>query len=420
MKYFAQHASASTLVLIDEFGSGTEPAAGGAIAEAVLDHLVRRQAFGVITTHYTNLKYYATSAEGIMNGAMQFDVQKIQPLFRLETGVPSSSFAFELARKMELPEEIVKMAEEKAGNQYVNIEKNLHHIARDKRYWEEKRQHISQTDKHLDDVTSRYQNELSELQRIRKQIIQEAKNEALQLLADANKRIERTILEIREAQAEKERTKSARQQVEELKQQLQAGTPAAADTKIEQKMEQLRQRQERRENKKKEKTETSQEQQTQQQQPLRTGDKVRMKEQDAIGEITRINGGMATLGFGNLFINAPLDSLERISGNEFRKIQKARPAVSAASNYNVSQRKLNFKTAIDLRGQRTDEALDNVTQFIDEALMVGAGEVKILHGKGNGILREEIRKLLKTFGGIASFADEQQEFGGAGITVVKF
>ncbi|MDR2361828.1 MAG: Smr/MutS family protein [Prevotellaceae bacterium] len=420
MKYFVQHAGASTLLLIDEFGSGTEPTAGGAIAEAVLDRLVKQQVFGVITTHYTNLKYYATSSDGILNGAMQFDVQQIQPLFRLETGAPSSSFAFELAHKMGLPEDIVKEAEAKAGTQYVNIEKNLRNIARDKRYWEEKRQRIRQTDKYLEDVTSRYQSELSELQKIRKQIIQEAKNEAKQLLVEANKRIEHTILEIREAQAEKERTKAARQQVEELKQHLQSNTQADADAHIARKMEQLRQRQERRAQHKRDKTVGRVETASVVEQPLQSGDKVRLQGQDVIGEITRISATTATVGYGSVFMNVPLVSLERISGNEFRKIQKAWTVMPSASAYHLSQRKLHFKTTLDVRGQRADEALDNVMQLIDEAFMVGVDEVKILHGKGNGILKEEIRKWLKTVGGITSIADEQIEFGGSGITVVRF
>jgi DNA mismatch repair protein MutS2 len=420
MKYFVQYATSNTLALIDEFGSGTEPAAGGAIAEAVLDCLVKQQVFGVITTHYTNLKYYATATEGIVNGAMQFDVQKIQPLFCLEIGAPSSSFAFELARKTGLPEAIVKTAEEKAGNQYVNLEKNLRNIAREKRYWEEKRQRIRQTDKQLEDVTVRYQNELAELQKIRKQIIQEAKDEAKHLLAEANKRIERTILEIKEAQAEKERTKLARRQVEELKQQLQTEATADADERIARKMEQLRQRQERREQRKKGKQAVETEVKTPKEQPLQAGDKVRLKGQDTAGEVVRINAGVVTVGVGNMFINVPYGSLERISGNEFRSLHKSRPVISTNANYDVSQRKLNFKTTIDVRGQRAEEALDNVTQFVDEALIVGASEVKILHGKGNGILKEEIRKLLHTFGGISSIADEHLDRGGAGITVVQF
>jgi len=420
MKYFIQNASSKTLVLIDEFGSGTEPAAGGAIAEAVLDRLVKQHTFGVITTHYTNLKYYATSSEGIINGAMQFDVQKIQPLFRLETGAPSSSFAFELARKTGLPEDILKIAEEKAGNQYVNIEKNLRNIARDKRYWEEKRARIKQTDKYLEDVTTRYQSELSELQAIRKSIIQQAKEEAKQILAEANKRIERTIAEIKEAQAEKEKTKLVRKQVEDLKQQLQAENQAEEDAKIARKIEQLQQRQERREQRKKEKPTINKEAKKSEENPLQIGDKVRLKGQDTVGEILKINGKNITIGFGSIYTTVPIKNIERISANEFRKTQKSQPIIPTASNFNLSQRKLDFKTTIDVRGQRVEEALDNVVQFIDQALMVGTGEVKILHGKGNGILKEEIRKLLKTFGGISSIADEHIEFGGSGITIVKF
>jgi len=421
MKHFVQNATPETLVLMDEFGSGTEPAAGGAIAEAVLDKLVKQRAFGVMTTHYTNLKYYATATEGIVNGAMQFDVQKIQPLFRLETGAPSSSFAFELARKTGLPEEIVKTAEEKAGNQYVNIERNLRNIARDKRYWEEKRARIRQTDKHLENVTTRYESELSEIQALRKSIIQQAKEEAKQLLADANKRIERTIFEIKEAQAEKERTKLARQQVEQLKDQLKNDRQAESDAKIARKMEQLQQRQERRaQRKQKQAKDATQEVQAEKEQLLQAGDKVRIKGQDTAGEVIKITENNVTVGFGNIFMNVRLDQLERMSANEFKKVQKTRTVVSPTASVDLAQRKLHFKPAIDVRGQRVEEALENIMPFIDEALMVGASEVKILHGKGNGILKEEIRKFLRTIGGIASVADEHIEFGGSGITVVRF
>jgi DNA mismatch repair protein MutS2 len=415
MNHFVRNATAATLVLMDELGSGTEPTAGGALAEAVLDCLVKRKAFGVVTTHYTNLKYYATAAEGVVNGAMQFDVQKIQPLFRLETGAPSSSFAFELARKMELPEDLVKAAEAKAGHQYVNIEKNLRNIARDKRYWEEKRQRIRQTDKHLDEVTLRYQNELSELQNLRKQIIGQAREEARRLLDEANRRIERTILEIREAQAEKERTKSVRRQIEDFRQQLQTDPTDDADDAIARKMEQLRQRQARRAERKRDAAAGTAVAPAREQ-PLRAGDKVRLKGQVAAGEIVKIAGATATVGVGNLRIQVPADTLERLSGNDVRKAPSAPKASSVGQH--LLQRRLAFQSCLNVRGLRTDEALEQVVPFIDEALMLGVGSVKILHGKGNGILKEEIRRLLRTVGGVASLTDEQPEFGGSGITVV--
>ena len=420
MKYFFKNATNKTLILIDEFGTGTEPAAGGSIAEAVLTKLTERGSFAVITTHYTNLKYYAATTSGTINGAMQFDVQKIQPLFYLETGIPGNSFAFELARKIGLPEEVVKLAEEKAGEQYVNIERNLRDIARNKRYWEEKRSRIKQTDKHLTDITSRYENELSELQQLRKTIIQQARDEAASLLAEANKRIERTILEIKEAQAEKERTKVARKNVNELREKLQSDEQDETARKIARKMEQLKQRQERRAQRQpKEAEERENRTKKEAEQILQKGDKVRLKGQDAVGEILKIADNQATVGFGSMITNLPTARLERVSNNEYKKEVRHTPAVSSELARKLSERKLYFKPIIDVRGQRAEEALNNVSSFMDDAFMVGASEVKILHGKGNGILREEIRKLLRTFAGVATVEDEHVESGGAGVTVVK-
>jgi len=421
MKHFLRNATAETLVLIDEFGTGTEPAAGGAIAEAVLTQLAERRTFGVITTHYTNLKYYATTASGIVNGAMLFDVQQIQPLFRLETGTPGSSFAFELARKIGLPEEVVKLAESKAGDQYVNIERNLREIARNKRYWEEKRSKIKQTDKHLEDITNKYQGELTEIQSLRKSIIKEAKEEAKRLLDEANKRIERTIFEIKEAQAEKERTKSARAQVETMKKSLQDDTQAAIDQKIVRKIEQLKERRERRaQRQSKQAAPVIPKPAEAENRPLTVGDKVRMKGQDGVGEILSIGAKKINVAFGSIITNVSPDKLERISSNEFRKATRSAPTVQPAASVNISERKLHFKPTIDVRGQRVEEAIGNINYFIDEAMMVGCSEVKILHGKGTGALKEEIRKILRTIGGIKSIADEHVEMGGAGITVVVF
>ncbi len=260
---------------------------------------------------------------------MLFDVQKIQPLFRLETGTPGNSFAFELARKMGLPEEVVKLAESKAGDQYVNIERNLRDIARNKRYWEEKRSRIRQTDKHLEDITAKYEGELTEIQSLRKQIIKEAKEEAKRLLDEANKRIERTIHEIKEAQAEKERTKAARGQVEEMKKSLQDEAQAAIDKKIERKIEQLKQRQERRAQRKNEKSAMPPAAlaKKEEERPLAVGDKVRMKGQDGVGEVLSVAAKRINVAFGSIITSVAPDRLERISANEFRKVVRSAPAV---------------------------------------------------------------------------------------------
>jgi DNA mismatch repair protein MutS2 len=417
MKYFLRNATAGTLVLIDEFGTGTEPAAGGAIAEAVLIQLLERRTFGVITTHYTSLKYYAAAAPGIVNGAMLFDVHRIRPLFRLEMGVPGNSFAFELARKIGLPDEVVKLAETKVGDEYVNIEKNLRDIARNKRYWEEKRSRIRQTDKHLELVTTKYEEELTEIQSLRKTIIREAKDEAKRIVDAANRQIERTIFEIKEAQAEKTRTKAARQQVEQLKQELAHDTQADIDAKINRKIELLKQRQQRRAQRDPHAAQHP-ETNSPEAQPLAAGDKVRLQGHGGVGEIMTLKGRKAAVAFGHILTSVTLDRLERIPANEYRNAVRSKPA--AANTLNIAERKLHFKPAINVRGLRVEEAISHINRFMDEALMAGVGEVKILHGKGTGALKEEIRKVLRTIGGIRSIDDEHVEHGGAGITVVKF
>jgi DNA mismatch repair protein MutS2 len=334
-------------------------------------------------------------------------------------GTPGNSFAFELARKIGLPDDVVKLAETKVGEDYVNIEKNLRDIARNKRYWEEKRSRIKQTDKHLEYITTKYEGELTEIQALRKTILKEAKDEAKRIVDAANKQIERTILEIKEAQAEKVRTKAARQQVEALKQELDTEAQTEMDAKLNRKIEQLKQRQERRAQREHRATPAA-EQARPEAQPLAAGDKVRLSGQDGVGEIMTLKGKKAAVAFGSIITNVALDRLERISANEYRKVVRSSPAISSRATLNLPERKLRFKPAIDVRGQRVEEALDLINHFIDEALMVGAEEVKILHGKGTGALKEEIRKILRTTGGIRSIEDEHVEHGGAGITVVTF
>lgn len=424
MKNFVRYATDKSLVLIDEFGTGTEPSIGGAIAEAVLAKLTERSTFGVITTHYTNLKYYAAAAPGIVNGAMLFDTQRIQPLFKLEIGVPGSSFAFEIARKIGLPEDILTYASEKMGDKQVNIEKSLRDIARDRRYWEEKRNRIRLTDKRLEEVTAKYEAELKELKEQRKTIIGKAKEEAARLLADTNRQIENTIREIREAQAEKERTKESRAKLEQLKESLQAEANDTSNEKLDRKLQQLRERQEKRDQRKAQAANNNPQAEAQNAETpavLEPGVKVRIKGQDAMGELIKLNGNNALVAVGSIITNIKADRLEVVSSNEYRQTirNSSVPGRSSTSSFNLSQRKLNFKGSIDVRGMRVEEVLPTITEFIDEALMVGAGEVRILHGKGNGILKETIRNLLKTFGGIKSFGDERVEQGGSGITVVE-
>jgi len=413
MKFFMKNADKATLILIDEFGTGTEPSAGGAIAESVLADLLNKQAFGMITTHYTNLKYFASSTESIINGAMLFDVQHIQPLFKLETGIPGNSFAFEIARKIGIPEDVLKNAESKLGNKQVKMEKGLREIARDKRYWETKRDRIRKTDKYLEELTDKYEKELSEIKETRRKLINEAKEEAKKILANVNKEIENTIKIIKESQANKEETKIARNKLESLKENI---NNDFVDSGIEQKMQKIKARQEQKKNKK----EIAPEPENNEiiEPILQEGDKVNIKGQAAIGEIISISSNSVSVAMGNIIMNITPDKVEKISQNAYKKLVKQNIAPVSSSS-TLSVKRLNFKPVLDVRGQRTTDALEQVIAYIDEAMVLGMHEVRILHGKGTGILKEEIRKYLKTFGPILTFNDEQEELGGSGITVVQ-
>ncbi len=427
MRHMVEQATDCSLLLVDEFGSGTEPAAGGAIAEALLEQWEQRGCYGVITTHYTNLKLYATASQGVLNGAMQFDVQQIQPLFKLETGVPGNSFAFELARKMGLPQDVIVRAQEKAGTGFVEMERQIKSIARNRRRWEEKVAKISQTDRTLETITEKYQSELSVIQELRKQMLTRAKAQAQQIVDEANKRVENAIKEIRESQAEKEKTRLARESLKEFKAVLQEAASKEEDQKIELKMEQLRRRKEKSLERKQQRALRqgvalpANEAPQAAERPLGVGDKVRTRDGGIVGEILRTGGKKYSVGFGQIITQVAPDNLERISANEYRTLTRGTVrTASAASQFELSERKLTFRPVLDVRGQRLDEALDTVSHFIDDALMVGVNEVRILHGTGTGVLRTEIRKFLRTVGGIASFEDEHVERGGAGITVIYF
>lgn len=425
MKDILEQAGNQSLVLIDEFGSGTEPAAGGAIAEEILHTLESRGTYGVITTHYTNLKLYAGNSNGVLNGAMQFDTQKIEPLFRLEIGLPGNSFAFELARKIGLPEVIVHGAEERAGNEFVNIERNLRRIARSKRQLEEKLVRIRHTDKTLESITDKYQKELDDIQRLRKDILEQARAEAKQLLDDANKKIEGTIREIKEAQAEKEQTRLARKNLNEFSETLTQPDSSEAEQLIQRKIEKILAQKERKAQRKAQREQERQEETNQpapasESRTLGIGSKVRITGTNMVGEVVQISGKNLSINIGQLTTRTQINKVELISANEYR--QTVRTVTPPKSTYNtsaMSERRLNFTPNIDIRGQRLDEAIPTVTRFIDDAIMVGVNEVRILHGKGNGILKEEIRKYLKITPGVRSFADEHIEHGGSGITVVR-
>lgn len=423
MKNMLSGASSRTLVLIDEFGTGTEPIMGGAIAEAILEQLVERGTYGVITTHYSNIKYFASNHEGVENGAMMFDVQNIRPLFRLEMGKPGSSFAVEIARKIGLPEQIIRTASEKAGSDHINIERQLREIARDRRYWEQKRDRIRIADRKVEELETSYAEQLSRIKAERQQIIREAKEEAQRLIADANRQIENTIRTIRESQAEKELTRLARKELDDVRERTARDEAAEAErsARVDREMERIERRRQRREERKAAggKSESAEVVEKQIPRVIEVGTKVRIKNQDGVGEVQEVKSKKATVAFGHILTTVAVDRLEAVSNAEYKRQTRPTTARTVVS-VDVSQRKLNFKDNIDVRGMRAVDALEAVQSFIDDAIMVGIGSVSILHGKGTGALKEEIRRYLRTVPDVATAADEHADRGGAGITIVTF
>lgn len=404
MKLFVKQCDGKSLLLIDEFGSGTEPRIGGAIAEALLDHFNQKSAFGVITTHYTNLKNFAEETDGIINGAMLYDRHRMQPLFQLEIGNPGSSFAVEIARKIGLPESVIEMATQKVGEDFVNMDKYLQDVVRDKRYWEGKRQSIKQKEKRLEELTAKYETELEEMGKQKKAIIREAKQESQHLLSQANAAIENTIRKIKEAQADKEKTKEARKQLEDFKEEQRRKEHGEA---IERKLQPHKPIQ--KQPSKEEKRES-----------IQVGDTVRIKGQGGHATVIEIKGNNATIAIGQLKSTVKTDRLEKVSKTMIKKEVAKSTFVSEATTDDLRQRQLNFKREIDVRGMRGDEALQAVTYFIDDAVMVNVDQVRILHGTGTGALRQLIRQYLQTVSSVRTFHDEHIQFGGAGITVVEF
>ena len=438
MKAMLDIADERTLVLIDEFGSGTEPAAGGAIAEAILHEIDRRGTYGVITTHYTNLKLYASSTDtGVINGAMSFDVKNIAPLFKLETGLPGNSFAFELARKMGLPESIVRDAETRAGEEFVGIERNLRKIARNRKALDEKLEKIRNTDRTLESITDKYQKELLDIRKLRKEILDNAHREAEEIIRGANRQVETTIRTIKEAQAEKESTNEARKELQNFVSALarkKEQEKKERDDYIEKKIRQIDARKAREKERRarrageKERQELAEKQAEQERieafrnAPLKVGEKVRVKSNGMVGEVTQTSTKSVTVSIGNITSKMSPDKVERITSNEFRNAvrETSRPVSSVNTDSSIAERKLNFHPEIDVRGERVTDAIEKLMKFVDDAIMLNMGSVRIIHGKGTGALREEIQKFLRTTPGVAKVSDEHIQFGGTGVTIVTF
>ena len=430
MKNMMRQANDGTLLLIDEFGTGTEPQIGGAMAEAVLNQFVKKQAWGVITTHYQNLKHYADSHDGIANGAMLYDRHEMRPLFQLAIGQPGSSFAIEIARKTGIPEEVIKEASEMVGSDYIQSDKYLQDIVRDKRYWENKRQNVHQREKELERTVARYEKEIADLEQSRKDILRKAKEQAEELLKESNKKIENAIREIRENQAEKEETKRIREELNEFKAGVSEIDAKANDDLIAKKIRQIQERKERHKKHKDEKAERERQAAAKLREAaskaakkegrnLEVGDSVKIKGLSTVGKIESMDGKNATVIFGGMRTKMPASRLEYVDMAEAKKEDVA-PVfnVSRETRETIDNRKLNFHQDLDVRGMRGDEALNAVMYFIDDACLVGMSRVRILHGKGNGILRQLIRQYLATVPSVTSFRDEHVQFGGAGITVV--
>ena len=439
MKNMMRQSNERTLLLIDEFGGGTEPTIGGAIAEAVLKQFWQKQAFGVITTHYQNLKHFAEDHPGVVNGAMLYDRHQMQALFQLSIGQPGSSFAIEIARKTGIPEEVIKDASEIVGSDYIQSDKYLQDIVRDKRYWEGKRQTIHQHEKRLEATGERLDASIEEIERERKAILNRAKQQAEELLAEANRKIENAIREIKEAQAEKEQTRLIREELQEFREQVQNDDTRGLMSE-EDFARKLRQMEERKVRKAQRKEKKGEEQKAVSEKlaerakanlndasrPLEKGDSVRIKGTNSIGEIEVIQGKQATVIFGGLRSKVKIEQLERATtpnssqGGVSAADKHAHLAIqtSHVTRATMEDRRQNFHQDLDVRGMRGDEAIDTVMHFIDDAILIGLSRVRILHGTGTGILRQLIRQYLATVPNVKKAKDEHVQFGGAGITVV--
>ena len=440
MKQMMKQANEKSLILIDEFGSGTEPTIGGAIAEAMLNQFWKKQTFGVITTHYQNLKHFAEDHPGVVNGAMLYDRHEMQALFQLAIGQPGSSFAIEIARKTGIPEEVIKEASDIVGSDYIQSDKYLQDIVRDKRYWEGKRQTIHQHEKRLEVSGKRLEETIEEIEAERKEILRRAKEQAEELLRESNKKIENAIREIKEAQAEKERTRLAREELNAFKEEIADLDTKENDEAIERKIRQIQERKERREKKKKEKQEARGEKlentpsadnslamNSSSLTTFSAGDTVRIKGLTSVGEIESTDGKMATVIFGGMKTKMRVERLEHAERPKQQTTKAEERNNSIAGSYAtvsrdtrdvIDSRKLNFRQDLDVRGMRGDEAINAVTYFIDDAILVGMSRIRILHGTGTGILRQLIRQYLSTVPNVKSYRDEHVQFGGAGITVV--
>lgn len=396
MRHFLEKARPGILFLIDEMGSGTEPRAGGAIAEAVIEKLSASGALGIITTHYANLKLLQGKVDGIVNGAMLFDLRTMKPLYRLQTGRPGSSFAFEIASQIGLPPEVIHAAEEKAGKQQVSFDQQLQQLEIEKEELDKKRRELELADELLTTALKKYQDLYNKLETNRKEILRKAREEASDLLKQTNRLIERTIAEIKKAQAEKEATQRVRQQLQEKRKELEREKEQLKPEPIRLVKEPLPEEEEK------------------PRRPLAPGDTVRIKDIDTVGELLSVEGEEAVVLFNNVKLTTRLSELEP-AGRQRKNTGSRRNSLAA----DIQQKLDAFRLTIDLRGLRGEDALRRVDHFLDEAVLLNIREIRILHGKGNGILRTLVRQHLGEVNSVVGFRDESPDAGGDGITVVS-
>ncbi|MCB2221261.1 MAG: Smr/MutS family protein [Bacteroidetes bacterium] len=398
MKNFVLNSDAYSLFFIDEFGTGTEPQLGGAIAEAILENLNHKQVFGIITTHYANLKVLAREGNGIINGAMLFDAEKIEPLYELKIGQPGSSFAFEIAKKIGFPKKILKLAEQKTGTQQLDFEQQLQQLDLKKREIQKKEEELRLADSFLSEMIDKYEKLSGDLETSKSEIIAKARKEALEVIESSNKLIEKTIKDIRESQADKSRTKAMRKKIE--KKAAEISGKKAKHEPAQQKKEIV--------TSKKAKKDTQ----------IKIGDLVKVPEQNITGEVTSILDDEIIIAFNSISFRTQLSKVEKIKGkSENQPITKRKTSYSGIMD-DMNDKLSNFKLQLDVRGKRGEEALELVRQYIDDAILLNIREVRILHGKGFGILRNLIHDYLKSVSEIKQFKDEHIERGGSGITIV--
>ena len=409
MKAFLKNAGPRSLVLADEMGSGTEPMIGGALAQSILHKLGESKCFGVVTTHYQNLKTFADESEGFVNGAMLYDRQHLRPTFQLSVGNPGSSFAIDIARSTGLPADVIDMAKELVGSDYVNADKYLLDIARDRKYWSNKRQSIREKESHLDSLLEKYEDTASDLKQKRAEILKDAREEAKEILKSANARLEKAIRDIKNAEAEKERTRQIRRELEDYKKSL---AEPVEDNAVPEALKPLKHKS------KKSRTKTETPQSEKKAVQLGVGEWVKMDGSGSTGQIISISGKKAEVAFGALRTMVQLSRLSLASKPKESAASQSF-SISSATSDDSRRRQLNFKNEIDVRGMRADEAIQAVTYFLDDAVQFNASRVRILHGTGHGILKTLIREQLRVNPNVSSFSDEDVRFGGAGITIVN-